>query len=294
MMRHTIIALLTLLVLGCSFEGNYKRTPVVPLPPPVIYEDTPVEAGPILEEPLDYTPAGEPSVPVGEPLGVPDEEPYDEGLVAVTFAFPHYAVLYFKTQPADDAVEGAACAEFEAEHLKQLAALHYDIITVDVTKNRGFAQIYDILQTPAIVCLAGQEVVAVIDNPTTSNVAEAYSGFRVVKAPPASMAMPKPKLVYYSGPNCGPCKAMSPIVDQLITKYGHMLDVEKVDVGLAPERLAETGQSLIPQFIITGRGRTDKRVGMMSYGELEAFIAPFLPVAIEPEEETHEFETIAL
>lgn len=63
-----------------------------------------------------------------------------------------------------------------------------------------------------------------------------------------------PVLVDFWAPWCGPCKAMSPIVDELAKEFDGRLRVVKVDVADARRAAAKYGITSIPNFVVLRQG----------------------------------------
>ncbi|MGZ9108934.1 MAG: thioredoxin [Micavibrio sp.] len=76
---------------------------------------------------------------------------------------------------------------------------------------------------------------------------------------------------------CGPCKAMSPLVDQLATEMGEKLKVVKVNIDESPNAPTKYGVRGIPTFMVFRDGQVvDTRVGSMSKGQLNEWVQSVL------------------
>ncbi len=72
---------------------------------------------------------------------------------------------------------------------------------------------------------------------------------------------------------CGPCKAMSPLVDQLATELGEKVKVVKVNIDESPNAPTKYGVRGIPTFMVFRDGQVvDTRVGSMSKGQLNEWV----------------------
>jgi thioredoxin 1 len=76
---------------------------------------------------------------------------------------------------------------------------------------------------------------------------------------------------------CGPCKAMSPLVDQLATELGEKIKVVKVNIDESPNAPTKYGVRGIPTFMVFRDGQVvDTRVGSMSKGQLNEWVQSVL------------------
>lgn len=63
-----------------------------------------------------------------------------------------------------------------------------------------------------------------------------------------------PVLVDFWAPWCGPCKAMSPVVDAIADEYAGKVKVVKVDIDDAPQAAAKYAVFSIPTFVVIQAG----------------------------------------
>jgi thioredoxin 1 len=76
---------------------------------------------------------------------------------------------------------------------------------------------------------------------------------------------------------CGPCKAMSPLVDELATEMNGKLKVVKVNIDESPNAPTKYGVRGIPTFMVFRDGQVvDTRVGSMSKGQLNEWVRSVL------------------
>ncbi len=86
-----------------------------------------------------------------------------------------------------------------------------------------------------------------------------------------------PVMVDFWAEWCGPCKAMSPLVDELSGEMGEKLKVVKVNIDESPEAPTKFGVRGIPTFMIFKGGQVvDTRVGGMSKSQLSEWVESVL------------------
>ena len=84
----------------------------------------------------------------------------------------------------------------------------------------------------------------------------------------------QPVLVDFWAEWCGPCKMMSPILDQLATEQAGRATIAKVDVDAYPDLQARFGIRAIPTLIVFKNGQPVSTItGVKSKGFLEAALA---------------------
>lgn len=84
----------------------------------------------------------------------------------------------------------------------------------------------------------------------------------------------QPVLVDFWAEWCGPCKMMSPILDQLATEQAGRATIAKVDVDAFPDLQARFGIRAIPTLIVFKNGQPVSTItGVKSKGFLEAALA---------------------
>lgn len=87
------------------------------------------------------------------------------------------------------------------------------------------------------------------------------------------VAQDKPVLVDFWATWCGPCRMLSPVVDEVSRDHADDLAVGKVNVDDCPELAQQFGVMSIPTLILFKDGQiVDKRVGFQAKDALEDMI----------------------
>ncbi len=86
-----------------------------------------------------------------------------------------------------------------------------------------------------------------------------------------------PVLVDYWAPWCGPCRAMTPIIDDLAKEYEEKLKVFKMNVDDNPETPGRYGIRAIPTLILYKGGDVAEQVtGAVSKTSIKEMVAKHL------------------
>jgi thioredoxin 1 len=84
----------------------------------------------------------------------------------------------------------------------------------------------------------------------------------------------RPVLVDFWAPWCGPCKAQSPILDQVAAAQGDRAVIAKLDIDAAPEIAEAHGVRSIPTLLVFRNGREVTRlVGLQSASALNSALS---------------------
>ena len=86
-----------------------------------------------------------------------------------------------------------------------------------------------------------------------------------------------PVLVDFWAPWCGPCKAVSPVIEELAKDYAGKIKICKLNVDEVPKLATQYTVMSIPTIMLFAKGKVaEKRVGAMGKQALEKFIQPYL------------------
>ena len=86
-----------------------------------------------------------------------------------------------------------------------------------------------------------------------------------------------PVLVDFTATWCGPCKMMSPILDQVAGEMGDVVKIIKVDVDKNPQAAAHYQVQGVPTLILFKEGKTLwRQSGVVPANQLCAIIQQFI------------------
>jgi len=87
-----------------------------------------------------------------------------------------------------------------------------------------------------------------------------------------------PVLVDFWAPWCGPCRALSPVIDKVADKYAGKVKVGKVNVDENPDLAVQYDVTTIPRVMVFKGGDQPlhKLVGLTSEGELDKLLSSAL------------------
>lgn len=87
----------------------------------------------------------------------------------------------------------------------------------------------------------------------------------------------RPTLVDFHATWCGPCKMMTPILQELSKKLGDSIKILKIDVDKNQKLASKLNVKGVPTLVIYQRGKIVwRQSGVQSAHQLESALKPFL------------------
>ncbi len=91
------------------------------------------------------------------------------------------------------------------------------------------------------------------------------------------VASPLPVLVDFSAQWCGPCKMLTPILNDLSAEYDGRCVIVKIDVDANPETAKKYAIRAMPTLMIFKNGEVKaQKIGSASKGQLKTFLDSYL------------------
>lgn len=88
----------------------------------------------------------------------------------------------------------------------------------------------------------------------------------------------KPVLADFFATWCGPCKMMTPVLQELKQKVGEELTIIKIDVDRSPEAAGAFGVQGVPTLILFHNGKTIwRQSGVVPTDQLLRILKNFIP-----------------